>query len=447
MSSTAYRSDLRKNLALAWPLAINVLLVQSMLMIDTVLVAPLGQIPVAAMGIATALVAFALGILLALGNGIQLLVGRAYGSKNSEDLVIVFWVGLFLNSLTALSFFLILSAFGPALVAAITTDAEIGKQVLSYLAITKYIILFTAFTQVCTAFYNGCGNTWISLKGFLIEIPANITLSYVLIYGVGSFLGLGLVGAAWGSLVAVFLRAVYFGVCLHLDRSLTLAYPRERAFIDELRPQSAEIFPVAVNFFVLFIGASVYQLLYAQLELSSFVAITLIFPWLRIGTQFVSAWAQASAINISQALGRGEILHLNAFIATCTKTAIALSVLVALMFYVLSRFIHLVYPSVLPETYTALAVIAPLYILLPVLRGYNALSGNVLRALGESKRVLKLNFTAQWLISLPVCALLILYFDVSLFWAFAIMPIEELLKIYHFNRYTKMKLNPDGGLH
>ena len=45
---------------------------QSMLMIDTLLVSPLGEIPLAAMGIATTIIAFVLGIQMALANGTQL---------------------------------------------------------------------------------------------------------------------------------------------------------------------------------------------------------------------------------------------------------------------------------------------------------------------------------------------------------------------------------------
>ncbi|MGC9458449.1 MATE family efflux transporter, partial [Vibrio genomosp. F10] len=44
---------MRKNFSLAWPLALNGLLMQSMLMIDTYLVSSLGEIPLAAMGIST----------------------------------------------------------------------------------------------------------------------------------------------------------------------------------------------------------------------------------------------------------------------------------------------------------------------------------------------------------------------------------------------------------
>lgn len=106
------------------------------------------------------------------------------------------------------------------------------------------------------------------------------------------------------------------------------------------------------------------------------------------------------------------------------------------LFLLLSQNIFRINPELEPETRRAMAIISPIYIVLPILRGYNSVSANILRALGDSKRALKVNFVAQWVISLPVLASLILYFKVSLFWAFVMMPIEEALKIFHFNRIT-----------
>lgn len=427
-------------MALAWPLAVNALLVQSMLMIDTLLVAPLGERAVAAMGIAITIIASALGVGMAIGNGVQILIARAYGSDIEEDLVISYWVGLFVNISASVLFFCALFFFESELVSFLTDDSELISLSVSYLSITKYVILFSAYTQICTSFYNGRGVTKIPLKGYLIEIPINIFLSYFLINGFDQYEGLGLVGAAWGTLVAVFLRTVYFYVIMKLDEKVNLAYPEERPFWIEIRPQLDEIVPIAANFFVLFIGASVYQFLYAQLDLYSFVAITLIFPWMRIGSQFVSAWAHASSINISQTLGQKDIESLDAFIPLCKKATLFLTLIVSLLLFLLSQNILLIYPKIELETQIALGVIAPLYILLPIIRGYNSVSGNILRALEDSKGALKVNFVSQWGISLPLCALLILYFKVSLFWAFGMMLVEELLKLYHFHRFIQLKI-------
>lgn len=431
---------IRRNFALAWPLAFNALLVQSMLMIDTLLVAPLGELPVAAMGIATTIVAFVLGIEIAIGNGIQLLVGRAFGSNNKADLAIAYWSGLFINISTALFFLFILTFFDSELIAAITDNSELALLAESYISITKYIVLLTAYTQVCTAFCNGQGNSKVPLKGFMIELPVNALLSYFLIHGFAAHEGLGVEGAAWGSLVAVFLRAVFLYLVLKADDKVDLTYPNNRLFRKEIGPQFAEIYPIAANFFVLSVGATVYQLLFAQLALFSFVAITLIFPWLRAGTQFPNAWAQASAISISQALGKKQTGDLKLFIASCTHIGMTLSVIIAVLFFILSQCIELIYPNIEADTQTALMIIAPLYIILPIIRAYNTVAGNILRALGNSNLVLKIHFVTQWIISLPICALLILHFDVSIFWAFAMIPIEELLKTIPFYKYKQFHI-------
>jgi putative MATE family efflux protein len=430
-----------RNFTLAWPLALNALLVQSMLMIDTLLVAPLGELPVAAIGIATTIVAFVLGLEIAIGNGIQLLVGRAFGSGNKEDLTVAFWSGLVINVSTSLLFLFILSIWGTDLVAAITDNSDLEQLANKYISITKYIVLLTAYTQVCTAFCNGRGYSKPPLKGFMIELPVNALLSYFLINGFYQHPGLGLEGAAWGSLVAVSLRAVFFYFALRSDDKVDLSYPKNRRFRREIGAQFSEIYPIAANFFVLSVGATVYQLLFAQLALFSFVAITLIFPWVRAGTQFPNAWAQASAISVSQALGQQDTTYLKRFVTSCTQVGMAISVFIAGLFFALSQCLEFVYPNIEAKTQVALLTIAPLYIFLPIIRAYNTVAGNILRSLGNSNLVLKIHFITQWVISLPVCALLILYFDVSIFWAFAMIPIEELLKTIPFYRYKQVYMS------
>lgn len=426
---------------LAWPLAINALLVQSMLMIDTLLVAPLGELPVAAMGLATTIVTFVLGIEIAIGNGVQMLVGRVHGANSQTQLAVTFWCGLIINVSTSLFFLLILMLFSTDLLMLISDNVELVALADSYISITQYLVLITAFTQVSTAFFNGCGNTKLPLLSFLIELPFNAILSYFLINGALGHHGLGLEGAAWGSLVAVIFRALFLYIALRKDANADLRYPSEYPLWAELHKQFFEIYPIAANFFILSVGATVYQLLFAQLNLYSFVAITLIFPWIRAGTQFPNAWAQASAITISQALGQNRKSDIKEFVPRSTQVVMIIASLIAGLFFLLSQYIDWIYPELEDDTLNALAVIAPLYILLPIIRAYNTVAGNSLRAIGYSNLVLKIHFITQWLLALPICALLILHFNVSIFWAFAMLPIEELLKTIPFHRYKNRLIN------
>ncbi|MFT2092060.1 MATE family efflux transporter [Paraglaciecola sp. 2405UD69-4] len=429
--------QIRYNLTMAWPLAFNALLVQSMLLIDTFLVAPLGELAVAALGIASTLIAFILGVEIAIGNGIQLLVGRAFGSKSQEELAIAYWSGLVINISTSVLFFLILTIFDTHIITAITNNAALIPVTETYLSITKYIVLITAYTQVCTALLNGCGKTRKPLQGFMIELPINAAISYILINGMADYQGLGVEGAAWGSLIAVIIRAAFLHLVLKTDLTINLSYPVNRKLSAEIGPQYLEIYPIAANFLVLSVGATIYHLLFAQLDLYSFVAITLIFPWIRAGTQFPNSWAQASAITISQTLGQKDTQNLSLFVSAATRIGMWISVGVALVFIILSLSVPIIYPNIALQTLSAIIAIASLFIALPIVRAYNTIAGNILRALGQSNLVLKIHFITQWLVALPLCAVLIIYLDASIFWGFAMIPLEEVLKIYWFYRFKK----------
>ncbi|WP_413702260.1 hypothetical protein ACLKMH_05065 [Psychromonas sp. KJ10-10] len=127
--------------------------------------------------------------------------------------------------------------------------------------------------------------------------------------------------------------------------------------------------------------------------------------------------------------------------------AIVMSIVCAFGFVLLSVFIDDIYTQLDESTYQALSVIAPLYILLAYVRGYNTVHGNVLRALGKTSAVFKINFMGQWLISLPLLAVMVLYFDASLFWAFAVQPFEEIIKMLPFRmlaRKSVQELNEEN---
>ncbi|MCV2402955.1 MATE family efflux transporter [Marinomonas sp. C2222] len=434
-------SYLRKNIALAWPLALNGLLMQSMLMIDTLLVSPLGEIPLAAMGISGAILIFILGIQMALANGTQLVLSRAVGSNNQEALSKGFWSGLTINFSVAFCFWLLLHFFSLDLITALTKDTVLQVKTHGYLTYAQYLIPLTAITQVQVALFNSRGQSKIPLKGYLIEMPCNVLLSYLLIYGFQNIVGMGVEGAALGSLLAMLIRTFYLMAYIKLDRELNLTLTTNLSeFISSIRSHCIEVFPVAANITILQIGISIYQLLYSQLNINAYVAITLVMPWLKGGSQFITAWAHSSAISISQMIGSRKLENLPYNINKSIDVAVMVSIACAFLFFLFSLMLPSIYPDLEEETYIALNLIAPLYILLPIVRGYNTVHGHVLRALGKTTSVFKINFIGQWVISIPLCALLILYFDVSIFWAFAIQPFEEVVKALPFRQLARKSI-------
>ncbi|WED25006.1 polysaccharide biosynthesis C-terminal domain-containing protein [Vibrio sp. JC009] len=402
---------------------------QSMLMIDTFLVSPLGEESVAAMGMATAIVAFVLGIQMALANGTQMILSRAFGSGRKEACGNAFYGGLIISTGSGLLFSLLLIVSDQWLVSSLTDNESLQQKVLAYLDISVYLILFTAVTQTITALFNGFSKTKIPFKGYVIELPINCFTSYLYIYQ----LDMGVSGAALGSLTAILIRTLYLCHCAANDTDISLEKPADlKVLIRHTGHHFKEIFPFAANITILAIGITIYQLLFSQLSINEYVAITLLYPWIRVGSQFIVAWSHAAAILISQDIGSEQLDELETKVNTSIKVAVGLSFISSLLFLILHFTFPYIYSDLTQETYAAVALIAPLYIFLPLARGYNTVHGNILRAAGKTKSVFKINFTGQWLISLPLLALIIFWLDGSVFWAFAIQPFEELIKALPF---------------
>lgn len=419
---------LYKNVRLAWPMALNAVLMQAMLVIDTLLVAPLGEISVAAMGVAVTIVAFVLGVQLALANGSQLIISRAFGAKNNLGLHQACVYAMCINLIASLIFIVLLNISQDALVPQLTQEPSLAQPIKNYLNIAQFIFVFNALSQSLIAFVNAQGKTKVPFQAYLLELPINIGLSYAFIY----LLNLGLAGAAYGTLAAICFRFLYLANSVKHGKKTFLTALDNHQHLKKLRQHFAEILPIATNFIILSIGNTLYLLLFAQLSLTDYVAVTLIFPWLKMATLFIVAWAQANAISISQALGKQKPHHLPDIVHSCLLAGFIMATLVAAVLYGISLSIHWIYPNMTPLTYQALSSIVPLYILLPLVRTYNTIAGNSLRAMGKSLCVLNIHFACQWLITLPLCCLFVLYWELPLFWAFALLPAEELIKIFPF---------------
>ncbi len=432
----------RENLSLAWPLALNALLMQSMLIIDTLLVSPLGEFPLAALGIATTIIAFFLGVQFAIGNGTQLVVGRIAGAGNRQGLHAALGNGVLISFSAAVVFVVVIWIFGESLIAALSSDEQIREHADAYLAIAKYVFLVNAVSQTLTVFLNGQSDTKTTFKVYLIEVPVNALVSYLLIYGVQSlsFEGLGVSGAALGSLLAVCFRLSALSVSVVRRPVMKGFRLSDRFTTPGIRSHLNEIVPIATNYVVLSLGVMVYQLLFSQLDLYSYVAVTLIFPWLRIATQSIVAWAQANSISITQAIGSGNSADVRTIVKSCIRVGFIMACFVCLALFGLSQAVPAIYPKVEGQTLAAMASIAPLYILLPLVRTYNTIAGNSLRAMGKSVQVLKVHFFTQWLVVLPLCALFVLYFELPLFWAFALLPAEEIIKAVPFYRMLSQSI-------
>lgn len=425
--------------AVAWPMALNAILMESVTIVDLLLVASLGDIAVAAFGIGGALVAFVISIQFAISNASQLVISRAVGANDVNR------VGLEVTSGWAFSIVfsmivLIGLFFGTdTIINLITHNQEVAVQAIAYVEISLLVIFFSSLSSIIVAYFNAYKKTRIPLYGFMLEIPLNIACSAALIYGLWGAPELGLAGAAWGSVIASAVRMIYLSYQFNRERINGYVTGFTLVSRASITAHFHEVFPMVANFLVLFSGLLVFQALFAQLPVSSYAAITLILPWIKVGSLFVNSWTHSGTILVSQKLGKKDYGSLPKLIMQTEFVCAVMVIFMVIGFYLFSLAIPHMYSNLSPETIVALSIIAPVYIIIPIFRVNNMFCGNTIRAMGEGYVIVRINIITQWVVAIPVCALLV-YLDAPLVMIFGVLLIDEILKFYPFRKTMNNKL-------
>ncbi|WP_196160733.1 MATE family efflux transporter [Reinekea sp. G2M2-21] len=432
------RELIAKNASLAWPLAVNSILVQSMTLVDVLLIASLGDATISALGISTAIITFIIGFQYALASGTQLLLARFVGANQHREVAVHFLCGLLINGFFSFCVTAVLLTNLTQVLDVVLTEGAVRDEAFKYLFIVMWVLIPSSATQVMIVFFNARGETRVPLLGYLIEIPVNFTISLIFIYGLIGAPVLGLTGAAIGSVLGISVRLIFLSSRIMREKTRSVFYKVSALTLKTVRAHLVEVMPIAINFFMLSTGALLYQFLFAQRSVNEYAAIVLVFPWMQLGAQFVTAWALATSIHVSQMRGRNELSNIPEFTNQAIRFAMLLAVTLCFLYLLFSQLLPVFYSNLSTQTLISLASIAPVYILVPLVRTYNGLCGNTLRALGASSKVLAIHFVTQWIVALPLLTLLI-FFNAKLSWVFSVILVEECLKVPIFRNSIKYK--------
>ncbi len=423
--------------ALAWPMTLKAVFLHGTVVIDGWLVASLGEGSLAAMGLAAAIGGFVSGVLFAFSNALQLRTAQAYGSKDPVFLKSVLASGLTVGLTIGVIGVLAILTLGEALISMMAPSPTVAAQAWAYLSIFLIVIMAEAIGQNLASYFNGCGQAKLPLYGYCLSIPINILASVVLIHGLWGVPAFGVAGAAMGSAFALTVQALYLIVQLRrTDGHLRHAEGWHNAtFAQTLRRHFVFAWPIAVTFASANFASRVCMLIYAQMSLAAFAAMTLIMPWVMVAGTIGMQWAQATGIIVAQLLGeRRNESELDQFLRTAWRMAFVAAGIVALLYAVICLLPGVLYPALSPETRTILMSFVIVLLVLPFPKQSNAICGNTLRASGDTIYVMHVFVWSQWLFRVPATAVAVLYLEIPPVWVLSLMFWEEIIKFPAFHR-------------
>jgi len=423
--------------SLAWPMTLKAVFLHGTVVIDGLLVSSLGEASLAAMGLAAALGGFMAGIVFAFSSASQIRTAQAFGTKDARFLKSVLASSLTVGLGLAGAGVLTILLFGKMLTGVLAPDADVAAQAWAYLSIFSVVILAEAIGQNLGSHFNGCGRTKLPLYGYCLSVPVNILASVVLIHGMWGFPAFGVAGAAMGSAIAICIQATFLMVMAQrIDGRLARVEGwHNGSFGKTVRRHVGFSWPIAVTFVSANFASQVGMLIFSQMSIAAFAAMTLIMPWIMVAGTFGMQWAQATGIIVAQLLGekRSE-KELDQFLSSAWRMGFLAAAVVAAIYLVICLLPDVFYPSLALETRTILTSFALVLIILPFPKQSNAICGNTLRASGDTIYVMHIFVWSQWLFRVPATALAVLYFNIHPAWVLSLMLCEEILKFPLFHR-------------
>ncbi|WP_430611350.1 MATE family efflux transporter [Enterococcus sp. DIV0876] len=192
----------RQLLKMAFPAMVENILETSVGFIDALMIAQIGIIAVAGIGVANALLNVYLAVFIALGIGTSSLIARHIGANTSEKAKEVAQQSLLLTFVVGLLFGLVSLFFATPLLrlmGADQTTLAAAKPFFQLVGDTAMLIgTMTSFGSMLRA----TGDTKSPMYVGVISNLINIVLDFVLIFGVGPFPALGVIGTAIGTVIA-----------------------------------------------------------------------------------------------------------------------------------------------------------------------------------------------------------------------------------------------------
>lgn len=208
MNLSIYFKEFKYNIQLAYPIILAMLGHTIVGVIDNIMVGKIGPTELAAASLANSFVFIAIAIAVGFSTAMTPLVAKSDSENDIEKGRSIFINGLFLCSFVGSFLFLIIFLCKP-LLSHMGQPEEVTLLAKPFLDIVALSIIPLSIYQAYKQFADGKSRTKNSMYATVIANITNIIFNYLLIYGVWFFPEMGMLGAAYGTLISRIIMLIY----------------------------------------------------------------------------------------------------------------------------------------------------------------------------------------------------------------------------------------------
>ncbi|QOD61633.1 MATE family efflux transporter [Polaribacter haliotis] len=213
MNISQYTSEFKYNWKLAAPVMLGMLGHTFVSFIDNIMVGQIGTAELAAVSLGNSFMFIAMSIGIGFSTAITPLIAEADSSNNLQQARSTYKHGLFLCTVLGVLMFLVVF-FSKPLMYLMQQPEEVVALAIPYLDLVAFSLIPLIIFQAIKQFSDGMSMTKYPMYATLLANIINVILNYVLIFGKFGFPEMGIVGAAYGTLVSRIIMVIYLWLVL-----------------------------------------------------------------------------------------------------------------------------------------------------------------------------------------------------------------------------------------
>lgn len=425
------RSFYKNMLAIALPVMLQSFISSLINMVDTVMVGKLGEVEIAAVGIANQYFFFFIMFLVGLCGGVSVFIAQYWGKKDVESIRKVLGLGI-ASIFLITTLFLVVGYGNPAWVISLfSNDPIVLESGSSYLLVIMVSYLFTGITFLYSFSLRSIGQAKTPLKVNVFALVCNVVLNYILIFGKFGAPALGVVGAALATLIARVLETLVLLLVVYAKEGPLKARFHELFHFDFafVRRSFQTIMPVILNDIFWGLASLVYIAVYGRMGTQAVAVIQIANTVNNLFMVVAFGLSSSAAVLIGNSIGAGneDLVHAfsRKFMITAVVVSLVMGGILALLSPLILNFFE-ISPGVRSSAQSILYMISAVF-LVRVL-GIMLVVG-ILRGGGDAAWALIIESFTMWCVGVPMILLGAFVFKLPVHYVYALALTEEIAKV------------------
>ncbi|MEQ8271519.1 MATE family efflux transporter [Algiphilus sp.] len=379
--------------------------------VDTIMIAPLGTAALAGASIAASVILIFYSALYGLVSVCGVLIAQAFGAKDDTAVGVTVKASLVVSMLSGLVAAMLMVAVLP-LLPIIEQPREVVDILRPYWLAMSFVLVPYAMFYALKGLYDATDKAWLGVVFSFVAVVVNVPANWVLIYGIGAWQGLGLLGAGLASFIAQAISLVVavaywrmskvmsrYRTNVGLQRSDIVVHFREGSPLALCYAGEGGAFAVAGLMLGLF-GASA---LAANQIVGSVSSVLYMVPL---------GMSAAVAIRIGQAIGSNARCRLRMIGLVALATVVVwMSTVMALLLIFGDDIANAL--SSEPAVVALAATMFVIFAAMQIVDGIQSTSLGALRGMLDNKWPVVTTLTCYWLLALPLAYLFAVPFDLG----------------------------------